>query len=43
VLLKVIGSVVQLRRPVAEEGVGLDVVLHGEEGYRTGEMDEQVA
>ncbi len=43
VLLKVIGAVVQLRRPVAEEGIGLDVVLHGEEGYRTGEMDEQVA
>ena len=36
-LLKVIGAVVPLRRPVAEEGVGLDVVLHGEEGYAKGE------
>ena len=36
-LLKVIGAVVPLRRPVAEEGVGLDVVLHGEEGYARGE------
>jgi len=41
VLLKVIGAVVQLRRPAAEEGIGMDVVLHGEEGYRTGEMDAQ--
>ena len=37
ILLKIIGAVVPLRRPVAEEGVGLDVVLHGEEGYAKGE------
>ena len=37
VLLKLIGAVVPLRRPASEEGVGLDVVLHGEEGYAKGE------
>jgi Amt family ammonium transporter len=37
VLLKVVGAVVPLRRPVSEESVGLDVVLHGEEGYAKGE------
>jgi Amt family ammonium transporter len=37
VLLKVIGAVVPLRRPAGEEGVGLDVTLHGEEGYAKGE------
>ena len=37
VLLKVLGAVMPLRRSVAEEGVGLDVVLHGEEGYAKGE------
>lgn len=37
VLLKVLGVFMPLRRTVAEEGVGLDVVLHGEEGYAKGE------
>jgi Amt family ammonium transporter len=37
VLLKVIAAVVPLRRPIAEEGVGMDVTLHGEEGYAKGE------
>jgi Amt family ammonium transporter len=37
VLLKAIGAVVPLRRPAGEEGVGMDVVLHGEEGYAKGE------
>ena len=37
VLLKVIGAVVPLRRPAGEEAIGMDVVLHGEEGYAKGE------
>ena len=37
ILLKAIGAVVPLRRPASEEGIGLDVVLHGEEGYAKGE------
>ncbi len=37
ILLKIVGAVVPLRRPVSEEGVGLDVILHGEEGYAKGE------
>jgi Amt family ammonium transporter len=37
VLLKAIGAVVPLRRPAGEEGIGMDVVLHGEEGYAKGE------
>jgi Amt family ammonium transporter len=37
VLLKVISMFVALRRPLREEGVGLDVVLHGEEAYAKNE------
>jgi len=37
VLLKVIGAVVPLRRAAGEEGIGMDVILHGEEGYAKGE------
>ena len=37
VLLKVISAIVALRRPHDEEGIGLDVVLHGEEAYASGE------
>jgi Amt family ammonium transporter len=37
VLLKAIGLIVPLRKPNKEEGMGLDVVLHGEEGYARGE------
>jgi Amt family ammonium transporter len=36
-LLKLISLFVPLRRPDREEGRGLDVVLHGEEGYARGE------
>jgi len=36
-LLKLISLVTPLRRPEREEGMGLDVVLHGEEGYARGE------
>lgn len=36
-LLKLISLFVPLRRPNREEGMGLDVVLHGEEGYAKGE------
>src|SRR5690606_20631305 len=36
-LLKLISLVTPLRRPEREEGMGLDVVLHGEEGYSRGE------
>jgi Amt family ammonium transporter len=37
VLLKLISVVTPLRRIEKEEGVGLDIVLHGEEGYARGE------
>jgi Amt family ammonium transporter len=37
VILKGIGLVVPLRRGDREEGMGLDVILHGEEGYSRGE------
>ncbi len=37
IVLKVVGAIVPLRRSHGEEGVGLDVVLHGEEGYAKGE------
>jgi Amt family ammonium transporter len=37
ILLKGIAAVLPLRRPEAEEGVGMDVTLHGEEGYAKGE------
>jgi Amt family ammonium transporter len=37
VLLKVISMFVALRRPHGQEGVGLDVVLHGEEAYAKNE------
>jgi Amt family ammonium transporter len=33
VLLKIIGLVIPLRPPVADESVGLDIALHGEEAY----------
>jgi len=36
-ILKVIGLFLPLRRVSREEGVGLDVVLHGEEAYARGE------
>jgi len=36
-LLKVIGMIVPLRRVAKEEGMGMDIVLHGEEGYARGE------
>ncbi len=36
-ILKVISLFAELRRPAQEEGMGLDVVLHGEEGYARGE------
>jgi Amt family ammonium transporter len=37
VLLKAIGAVVPLRRTASEEGIGMDVAAHGEEGYAKGE------
>jgi len=37
VILKVISLFVPLRRSAKEEGMGLDVVLHGEEAYARGE------
>jgi Amt family ammonium transporter len=37
VLLRVIGSVMPLRGSQSEEGVGMDIVHHGEEAYATGE------
>jgi Amt family ammonium transporter len=37
VLLKVISLVMPLRLPLNTEGVGLDIVAHGEEGYARGE------
>lgn len=37
VLLKVLSLFTTLRKPSGEEGIGLDVVLHGEEGYAQGE------
>ena len=37
ILLKALSLVVTLRRPLGEEGIGLDVVLHGEEAYAKGE------
>jgi ammonium transporter, Amt family len=36
-ILKLIALAVPLRRAEREEGMGLDVVLHGEEGYARGE------
>jgi ammonium transporter, Amt family len=36
-ILKVISLFVQLRRTPSEEGMGMDIVLHGEEGYARGE------
>ena len=36
-ILKLIEVFVPLRRPAREEGIGLDIVLHGEEGYTRGE------
>jgi Amt family ammonium transporter len=36
-ILKVISLITPLRRPGREEGRGMDVVLHGEEGYARGE------
>jgi ammonium transporter, Amt family len=36
-LLKLISLVTPLRRSAREEGMGLDIVLHGEEGYARGE------
>ena len=37
ILLKALSFVVKFRRPLGEEGIGLDVVLHGEEAYAKGE------
>jgi ammonium transporter, Amt family len=37
VLLKLIGLVVPLRSEVGDEGLGLDVTMHGEEAYTRGE------
>jgi Amt family ammonium transporter len=37
VILKVIALVAPLRRTGRDEGVGLDVVQHGEEAYARGE------
>ena len=37
ILLKVLSFVVTFRRPLGEEGIGLDVVLHGEEAYAKSE------
>lgn len=37
VILKAIGLVVPLRKTAREEGMGLDIVLHGEEGYARGD------
>ena len=37
VLLKALSLFTPLRKPSGEEGIGLDVVLHGEEGYAQGE------
>ena len=37
VLLKVLSLFTTLRKCSSSEGIGLDVVLHGEEGYAQGE------
>lgn len=37
IILKVISLVTPLRKSAREEGMGLDIVLHGEEGYARGE------
>jgi Amt family ammonium transporter len=37
VVLKAVALVIPLRREVREEGVGMDVAQHGEEGYARGE------
>jgi Amt family ammonium transporter len=37
IILKGISFVTPLRRPDREEGRGLDIILHGEEGYASGE------
>lgn len=37
VLLKLIGTLVALRRSEREQGIGMDVVQHGEEAYNRGE------
>jgi len=37
IILKAISLFTALRRPNREEGIGLDIVLHGEEGYARGE------
>jgi Amt family ammonium transporter len=36
-ILKLIAVVTPLRRSAAEEGIGLDIIHHGEEGYARGE------
>ena len=36
-ILKVLGLVMPLRATETEEGVGMDIVQHGEEAYATGE------
>jgi Amt family ammonium transporter len=33
ILLKIIGAVVPLRANASDEGVGLDMCMHGEEAY----------
>ncbi|MCY4170126.1 MAG: ammonium transporter [Bacteroidetes bacterium] len=37
IILKVIGLITSLRAENAEEGLGMDIVAHGEEAYATGE------
>lgn len=37
VILKVMGFFMELRAEVTEEGLGMDIVSHGEEAYSTGE------
>ena len=33
ILLKIIGAVIPLRASASDEGVGLDMCMHGEEAY----------
>ena len=37
IILKLVGLITQLRAEVSEEGMGMDLVAHGEEAYATGE------
>jgi len=37
IILKVVGLITKLRAGTSDEGIGMDLVAHGEEAYATGE------